>query len=156
MGVTKSSAYMPQLLGWCFVGLLTVREGVLWLLPALGTLSYWVSLFILDMTALGLTYCIWCCPVWLLSFGGLVFSEEETEGGCICRRREVKGSGRSGRRVTVVRDVLYKRWIFSVKKKKKEVLDNRKGSQQESIFKKGGMGESGLGFRKFEVLDALH
>lgn len=40
--------------------------------------------------AFALSHCIWFCPVWLLSLGGLFFSEEETEVGA-------GGSGGAGR-----------------------------------------------------------
>jgi len=41
---------------------------------------YWVSLSNLNMSVFTLCYYIMFCPVWLLSLGDLLFSEEEYEG----------------------------------------------------------------------------
>lgn len=59
------------------------------LLPAPKTLySCWILLPTLDIRAFATSYCILFCPVWLLSPGDLLFSEEET--GCMFGGRDLK------------------------------------------------------------------
>ena len=51
------------------------------LLPVLRTLSpAGLSLSSLNVITFALSYCALFCPVWLLSLGGLLFSEEKMEG----------------------------------------------------------------------------
>ena len=42
---------------------------------------YWVTLSSLDMWAFAVSYCTLFCYVWLLSLGGLLFSEGKLRGG---------------------------------------------------------------------------
>lgn len=51
-----------------------------------------VPLSSLNRRALALTYCILFSPLWLLSSGNLIFSEEESEGEWIWGTQEVWGS----------------------------------------------------------------
>ena len=50
--------------------------------PSLETFpSCWIVLCSLTMRVLALSYFILSCPVWLLSLGDMLFSEEEMEEG---------------------------------------------------------------------------
>lgn len=63
------------------------------------------SLVQFPQEAFALSHCIWFCPVWLLSLGGLFFSEEETEVGQV-------DLGERGKRQNCGWDVLYERRIY--------------------------------------------
>lgn len=62
--------------------------------------------------AFALSYCIIFCPVWLLSHGGLHFSEEEMEGEWEWSIGQVWRSRRSGGRGNCGQSVLYERRIY--------------------------------------------
>ena len=67
------------------------------------------------MRAFALSYCILFSPVWLLSFGGLLFSEKETEDLDLGEKRG-KETGRSRGRGNFVLDILCERRIYLQKK----------------------------------------
>lgn len=80
----------------------------------LGLLSFYcVTLFSLDMRAFPLSYCILFCHVWLLPFGGLLFSEEKVSGSKSGAEKKLAEAGMSGERRKCGQDTVYERRIYS-------------------------------------------
>lgn len=75
---------------------------------------HWMALSRLSVKAIDFNYCILFCPVWLLSFGGLLLSGEPMKGVWIWGRREVCREIAEGIGEETVASlvVLYKRRIY--------------------------------------------
>lgn len=105
---------MLWLLAWWFSGAPNSGSRCIYLAFACSEDSsfYWVVLPSLSLRVSALSYCTLFCPVWLSSFGDLLFfSKEETEGEWIWGEGRHWGGWRSGGRENCGWDLLYKRRI---------------------------------------------
>lgn len=105
-----------------FMGILTARTGVSLIFCLLGrSLCYYlVTLSSSDRNTWALSYCILSFPIWLLAFGGLLFSGEEEGEEWILWREDVGFLG--GVEWTETVDGMYcirKKNLFSIKKSRK-------------------------------------
>lgn len=120
-GSTPGTSYMCC--GWIdFCWTPNCASVSLILLPALWTIFYcWVALYSFSVRAFALSYYIMFCPVWFLSFGGLLFFGRGCSGSRSMGKgwywSIAKGAGRSRGRGNYGQDALYHRIIYFQLKK---------------------------------------